>query len=133
MKYICALLALVALNASAANQAVLSWNPPTTFADGTPISGILTYNAYQGVKGQPKVKVTLASVLPTTLTVASGLQSGTTYCWAVTALIGTNESDQSIEACKTFPPAGQSVPVTDPLPPNQSSPSTVPISSLTVR
>jgi hypothetical protein len=101
----------VAQNAVAANQAVISFTAPTTYTDGTPITAVLSYGVYQALQGQPKVKV--ATVLTTTSTITTGLLSGKTYCWQVTAIDGAQESAMSNEACKTFaPPIPNAVTIT---------------------
>ena len=104
MKKISLLLAalLLSVSAYAANTAVLTWTGPTTYTDGTPIVGTLSYNIYQGVQGQPKVKVG-SPATTATVTISTGLNNATTYCWTVTAVLATLESAQSNEACKTFP------------------------------
>lgn len=103
MKKISILAAGLLLSASvlAANTATLGWTGPTTYTDDTPIVGTLSYNIYQGVQGQPKVKV--GSATTATVTISTGLNNGATYCWTVTAVQGTNESAPSNETCKTFP------------------------------
>ena len=84
------------------NQAVISFNKPTAYTDGTPIpaSVALSYGVYQALQGQPKVKV--ATITATTATITTGLLSGKTYCWQVTTSDGAQESAFSNEACKSF-------------------------------
>jgi Fibronectin type III domain len=96
-------LLLATSSAFAANTATLSWTAPSAHLDGTPITGALTYSIYQGVGvGSTKTKASTATT--TTSTISTGLNSGTTYCWQVTAQEGTGaESAMSNEACKTFP------------------------------
>lgn len=102
-------LALFSMAATAANQALLTWNSPTTYADGTPITTPLTYNVYQAPQGQPKVK-TATGLTVSTATVATGLLSNRTYCWQVSAQDGATEGALSNEACKTFPPSPPDAP-----------------------
>lgn len=75
------------------NQAVLSWVAPTTNTDGTPITGTLTYNVYQGLS-------------PT----ITGLPDGATVYFTVTAVEGGVESAKSNVVSKVFPPATPDAP-----------------------
>jgi len=83
-------------HAQAANQASLSWSAPTTYSDGSPLTGTLTYTVYQGPQGGTKAKV--SSTATTTYTVSSGLTQGTTVCWQVSATLNGQESALSNEA-----------------------------------
>ena len=89
-------LTLAAFSATAqpVNTAILTWEAPT-------YSDPLTYSIYQGLQGQPKVKVGTTSTLGATI--STGLASGTTVCWHVTAVGNGLESAPSNTACKTFP------------------------------
>lgn len=89
----------------AAPQAVLTWTAPTTNTDGTPITGTLTYNVYQGAKGAEGATPVQSGLSALTVTITAGLVDGSTTCWQVTAVEGGQESVKSNEACKTFPPA----------------------------
>lgn len=107
------LLALCALTlcaeAQSAPSATLTWTGPTTYSDGSPIDPTtLTYNVYQGLQGQTKVKAQTVSAL--TATLSTGMIAGRTYCWAVTAVANSLESAPSGEACKTFPAVAPSAP-----------------------
>jgi hypothetical protein len=101
----CLLVAALAVAgiAQAANttQAALSWTAPTAFADGSAITGTITYNVYQGPTGA-LVKVQTGVTSPAA-TVTSGLTAGTTQCFAVTAVINSIESAQSNTACAAIP------------------------------
>ena len=94
--------ALVALSASAQNQATISYTRPTTYANGTALDAAtaVTYNLYQGIKGQAKSKVATVGAVTTTVNV--GLQSGVSYCWTVSVVANGIEGDQSLEGCKDF-------------------------------
>lgn len=97
--------------AATPNQAVLSWTAPTTYTDGTPVTDPITYTVYQGLQGETKVKV--GSTAAVTYSVGTGLLTGKTYCWAVTAAVTadpTKESTPSAEACKSFPFATPAAP-----------------------
>lgn len=95
---------------AAGPSATLTWTAPTTNTDGTPITGTLTFNVYQG-SGASVSACTLGTtavqtgISGTTVTVTSGLADGTTACFAVTAVEGGVESAKSNTATKTFPPA----------------------------
>lgn len=95
---------------AAGPTATLTWVPPTTNTDGSPITGTLTYNIYEG-QGASVSTCTVGStpsqtgLSGTTVTISTGLQDGTTACFAVTAVEGGVESAKSNTATKTFPPA----------------------------
>ena len=124
MKRIALILAsLLALAASAATMhiksttpitptAVLSWTAPTLRTDGTPITGSLNYNIYQGPSGA-EVKVPALTTAATTETVSLPNASGTTVCFVATAVeTGGLESAPTNEVCKTFPAAAPLSPAT---------------------
>lgn len=96
-------LALVASQAWAAPEAVISFAAPTKYTDGSDIAAgtAVTYSLYQAPKGSPLVKV--ATLSGTSATVTTGLQAGSEVCFAVTAVINGQESAQSNSACKSFP------------------------------
>jgi hypothetical protein len=83
-------------------QATLSWNPPTTNADGTPLTDLKGYKVYYGtLSGNYLQNIDAGNV--TTYTVAN-LSEGT-YYFAVTAYdISRNESAYSNEVSKTIQP-----------------------------
>lgn len=86
-----------------ATQAILSWNPPTTNADGTPLTDLAGYKVYYGTT-LPRVYGSPVDVGNVTTYIASNLLSGATYYFAVTAYdISGNESSYSNEARKTIP------------------------------
>lgn len=95
---IAASLALASLSAHAANQAVLTWTYDLVAWPSA------TFNVYQGEKGQPKTQAQ-TGVAALTTTISTGLATGKTYCWDVTAVVGGFETDHSAEACKPFPPS----------------------------
>lgn len=122
MKKIFLLAAIIALAAPTLAQAaplsaVLSWPPSTTRTDGTPITGPVTFTVYQGPSGA-EVK-TFSWILGSTLTVTTGLASGTTVCWQVTETETATglESARTPENCKTFPAVAT--------PPNAPAPASV--------
>ena len=85
------------------NTATISFTRPTQYADGSSLDATVavTYGLYQGIKGQAKTKV--ATISAVSNTVNTGLASGQTYCWSVSAIANGIEGDLSLEACKTFP------------------------------
>ena len=99
-------------DAFAANTATITFQAPTARTDGTAPTGAISYNVYQGVKGQAKTKV--GTITTTTGQITNGLLGGVEYCWQVTAQeAGAPESAMSNEACKAFPLAPlQSVTIT---------------------
>lgn len=86
----------------AAPTASLAFTAPTSNADGTPVTGPLTYNLYQATASGTEVKVATA-LAGSPITVSTGLTSATTFYWYVTAVNAGGESAPSNEACKTFP------------------------------
>jgi hypothetical protein len=88
--------------AQAAPSATLTWTAPTANTDGSAITGTLTYNIYQALQGVPLSKVSTGNTA-LSVVVTAGLTAGTTQCFAVTAVEGTQEGAQSSIGCKTFP------------------------------
>lgn len=100
-------------HAQTARTAVITFNKPTKYKDGTDIAlgTVVTYGVYQGAKGATKTKV--ATITGTATTINSGLQPGET-CWQVATVANGKESTElSNEACKTFDwPATEAVTIT---------------------
>jgi hypothetical protein len=98
------LAAIIFLNASDlfAGSATLSWDPPTTNEDGTPLTDLAGYKIYYGTSsGNYSQSVDVGKV--TTFT-AGNLTEGVTYYFAATAYdISANESKYSNEVSKTIP------------------------------
>jgi hypothetical protein len=96
--------AIIFLNTSDlfAGSATLSWDPPTTNEDGTPLTDLAGYKIYYGTSsGNYSQSVDVGKV--TTYT-AGNLTEGVTYYFAATAYdISTNESKYSNEVSKTIP------------------------------
>lgn len=83
-----------------ADTAVISFQAPTTYVDGSAVTAgtSVSYNVLQALQGATKVKV--ATITQTSTTITTGLVAGSTYCFAVTAVIAGQESAPSNESCK---------------------------------
>ena len=104
---------VVCLNASSAfaGTVTLSWDAPTTNADGTPLTDLAGYKVYYGTSSHNySQNIDVSNV--TTYTV-NNLTDGLTYYFAVTAYdTGSNESAYSNEASKTITPQQYTLTVT---------------------
>ena len=104
---------VICLNASSAfaGTATLSWNAPTTNADGTPLTDLAGYKVYYGTSSHTySQNIDVGNV--TTYTV-NNLTDGLTYYFAVTAYdTGSNESAYSNEVSKTITPQQYTLTVT---------------------
>lgn len=91
---------------SQARTATITFTAPTTRTDGTNVSGALTYEVWQGLKGATKTRV--GTISTTNTTVSTGLVGGAEYCWHVIAVEAANptKSAPSNEACKAFDQSG---------------------------
>jgi len=80
-------------------QATLSWDPPTTNADGTPLTDLEGYKVYYGtLSGNYSQNIDAGNVTTYTANLSDG-----TYYFAVTAYdTSRNESDYSNEVNKTI-------------------------------
>lgn len=95
-------------NATAhAAQATMSWTAPTTYSDGSALSGLKGYKLYTGTtRGSYSNPVDVGNANSYTLT---GLNDGTTYYFAVTAYDNLgNSSGYSNEVSYSTPAAGSS-------------------------
>ncbi len=92
---------LTSLSANA-GTATLSWTPPTTNADGTPLTDLAGYKIYYGTASRTYSQpIDVGNV---TTYFMGGFADGKTYYFAVKAYdTARNESGYSIEASKTFP------------------------------
>lgn len=89
-----------------ADNATLSWIPPTTHVDGTPLTDLVGYKVYYGTASGTYTQVVDAGLTATpstpTYTVIN-LVTGNTYYFAVTAYnTSGNESSYSNEVSKSF-------------------------------
>ncbi len=100
----------VSMTTVEAGEAILSWDPPTTNADGTPLTDLAGYKVYRGmVSGvYSAIPFDVGNVTSYTF---SGLSEGTTYYYAITAYDASgNESAYSNEVNKTMPQVKPSPP-----------------------
>jgi len=92
-----------------AGQIRLSWQRPTTKADGTPLTDVVGYKLYYGLTSRTYDVINTVGH-QTTYTV-SGLEPGHTYYLAVTAYdTSGRESDFSNEVSVTVPPTASQIP-----------------------
>lgn len=100
------LLFCVTAYAQAANTATITFQAPTTRTDNSAITGALSYEVYQALKGATKVKV--GTITGTSTTITTGLLGGKEYCWAIVAIeAGNGASAMSPDSatganCKAF-------------------------------
>lgn len=86
-----------------APAATLTFTPPTTNTDGTPVVGPLTYEILQG-PAAASLAVAAKGLAGSPITVNTGLGAGATVYFAVVAVDAKgNASAQSNVVCKTFP------------------------------
>jgi len=101
-----ALLPAFAITVAAAPAAyvTLSWVPPTTNTDGTPLTGLAGFRVFYGTASrQYGQSISIPSPTITTA-VMEGLSAGTTWYFAVKAVNASGvESDYSQEASKMLP------------------------------
>ncbi len=82
--------------------ATLSWTPPTTNANGTPLTDLAGYRIYYGISSRGYSQSVDAGNV--TSYIIGGFAEGQTYYFAVTAYdTYGNESAYSLETSKTFP------------------------------
>src|SRR3972149_2470938 len=88
-------------NNARAGQAIMTWDPPTTNTDGTPLTDLAGYKIYYGTtSGNYTSNIDAGNVTSYTLT---NLTNNVTYYFAVTAYnTSANESDYSTEVSKTI-------------------------------
>jgi len=90
--------------ATATNSAILSWDPPTTNVDGTPLTDLAGYKIYYGTQSRSYDHVITIEDPDVTTYEVTDLTPGETYYFAVTAFdVSGNESDYSNEVSKTIP------------------------------
>jgi hypothetical protein len=93
-----------------AGQIRLSWERPTTKADGTPLTDLAGYKLYYGLTS--RAYDFIMTVGNQTTYALSGLEPGRTYYFAVTAYDASgNESHFSDEVSVTVPPTVSQIPI----------------------
>ena len=102
--YICTFILVILFGiipAAHAGQAILSWDPPTTNADGTNLTDLAGYKVYYGsTSGNYNTVIDAANVTSYTVT---NLTNNATYYFATTAYdTSANESGYSNEVSKTI-------------------------------
>jgi hypothetical protein len=85
--------------------ASISFVAPTLQSDGTALTTAVTYNIYQGTASGAEVKVASGVGPNSPVTVTTGLTSGETVYWYLTAVDASGEGAPSNEVCKQFPAA----------------------------
>lgn len=82
--------------------ATLNWVAPTANTDGSPITGTVTYNIYQGASAITLAKVQ-SGVTGTSTTVTTGLTPGTNEFFSVTAVVNGQESAEVVPVSVAIP------------------------------
>ena len=86
-----------------APTATVTFTAPTTNTDGTPITGALTYDLFQGTASGAEKEVA-SGLSKSPITVNTGLTDGATFYWYIEAVNSAgNASAPSNEVCVTFP------------------------------
>jgi hypothetical protein len=80
----------------------LNWVAPTTNTDGSPITGAITYNLYQGASATTLAKVQ-SGLTATTAVVTAGLTPGTNEFFSVTAVAEGAESAEIAAVSAAIP------------------------------
>jgi hypothetical protein len=112
-----AFLALGACSIAFATNLTLTWQPPTSYTDGTPIASgtAITYNIYGALQGE--LLQQLATGVTATTATRTSVDPGV-RCYAVSAVVAGVESAQTAPVCATVappvanPPNGLTVAIT---------------------
>jgi len=99
-------LAVGAVFAATTPSANVSWTPATTNTDGSPVTGTVTFNLYQGTQvgtATPTLTKVASALTATSDVITAGLTAGSTQCFAVTEVVNGVESAQSLQACTAIP------------------------------
>jgi chitodextrinase len=87
--------------AASPTSVTLIWDTPTTYTDGTPVTGFVGFKVYYGTES--RVYPYIVDVQNSTSWTISSLVPGTTYYFAMTAYDSSGvESDYSIELSTTI-------------------------------
>ena len=91
----------IAVAAASTTAVTVSWKPPTTNTDGTPLNGLSGFRVFYGTaSGQYSQSISIQSPNITSV-VVQGLSSGTTWYFVTTAVNSSGiESAYSMEASK---------------------------------
>jgi hypothetical protein len=89
----------------------LTFTPPTTNSDGTPLTLPITYSVFQGTTSGGEVKVG-SGLSGSPIVLNTGLVVGATYYVYLEVADSNGVSVPSNEVCKTFPAAPPPVPST---------------------
>lgn len=87
----------------------LAWTADATNTDGSPITGAVTYNVYQGTAANALTKVQ-SGLTATSVTVNTGLTPGAEAFFAVSATAEGQESGQSTVVSIAIPALVPSAP-----------------------
>lgn len=115
MKFLLAIAILGAAISASASPAKLLWTHDYRAVDGSLVT-ITGFKVYWGVNGQPNTNVlTYGPPAPIPYKVVNGMYyyaktfdnplwtAGTTVCFQMSAVAGTQESDRSGQVCKVYP------------------------------
>jgi hypothetical protein len=83
------------------STANFNWTAPALNTDGSQVTGVVTYNVYQGALGA-LVKVQ-SGITGLSVSVTAGITPGSQQCFAVSATENGVESAPSQAACVTVP------------------------------
>ena len=85
---------------SATGSVSLAWDVPTTYVDGTPVTGLVGYKVYYGTASRTYTHIIDVGTVPSCTV---NFLSHTTYYFAITAYDSSGiESDYSTELSKTI-------------------------------
>lgn len=104
-----AVLAVSTAHAQTPRTATITFIAPTQHTDNSAITGALSYDVYQGLKGGSKSKV--GTINGTSTTISSGLLGGKEYCFAIVVIeagVSTPSvmSADTANSCKAFDQSG---------------------------
>jgi Fibronectin type III domain len=94
--------ATVTVTAAPTGTATLSWTPPTTNTDGTPVTTLTGYHVYYGTSQAGLTQSAAISGATTTSYVVTGLAAGTWYFAVAADAADGTESAQSALGSKTL-------------------------------
>jgi hypothetical protein len=92
----------VTVTAASTGTATLSWTPPTTNTDGTPVTTLTGYHVYYGTSQTNLTQSVAISGATTTSYEVTGLAAGTWYFAVAADAADGTESPQSALGSKTL-------------------------------